>query len=284
MFAILTLSAVSLLLPAPQDAPEMKWSKSEATDIFAKAKQDFEAGQYKEAYDQFKKLKKMAKNKHAKKAVALWRLGSEGGFKLASFQKEAEAGKKFDAYKKAEKAFSTYRESPIAAKYETFLKGLSDELFTRIEDFESSGKRYSEKYGKTFNKDVKWVKQGKKSLRWETKDKGSTLKVKGSRVPDDLRKYRALSFWMCFDGRGAPFTVMFVAKGKSTKQDTGTSVRNGYFAERKAHKGWQRIEIPFDKFIQQGSAEWGSIEDFRIQFGKGTKVRLYVDDISLIKK
>lgn len=286
MLALLSLTCVLLLASDTTiDPAELEWRKPEGGDLFTQAQKAFDEESYKESYDLFKKLKKLAKNKKAKITVALYRKGAEGGYKLAGFKERIEKSPKHKIYLEAEKAFSSdYRDTPVAAAYEEFLKKLAGELFNRIENFESKGKRYSEKFGKTFIEEPKLVKEGRRSLRWETKGKHNVLKIKGKQVPDRLTGFRAVSFWMYFDGRGAPFEAMFICKGDSKRTVSQETLKNGYFKALKAHKGWKRIEIPLKEFAQQGKADWGKVEDFRIQFNEGAKVTVYLDDISLIKQ
>lgn len=285
MWTTLTLLGAMLLSTAGEiDLASLEWKKPEAAEEFTKAKRAFEEGDFKEAFDLFKGLRKQAKNAETKKVVDAYQLGSEGGYRLAGYQKLATDGDRLKAYQEAEKANADYRDTPIGPNYVKFLEQLGAELFTVIEDFESKGNRYSENKGKSFIDDPKFVREGRRSLKWETQGENSVLKVRGDQFPDDLSGYRALSVWILFEGRGLPYELVFVAKGTAQQPISGDTVKNGFFKSMAAHSGWKRIEIPLAEFAQQGSADWTRIEDFRIQFAKGLKVVLYVDGISLIKK
>ncbi|MGE3166646.1 MAG: hypothetical protein AB7O52_17225 [Planctomycetota bacterium] len=285
MLAAVALFGVLLLASAGDvDPASLEWKKPEAAADFKAATEAFDAGKFKEAHEAFKGLKKHAKNDETKRVVESYQRGAEGGYRLAGLQAMAKSGDRHKAFQEAEKSVANYRDTPIGAAFDKFVAELSAELFTWIENFESKGSRYSESKGKTFIDDPKFVREGSRSLRWETGGDNTVLKVRGDQIPQDLSTYRALSVWILFEGRGLPFEFVFVSKGTAQQPVSGDTVKNGFFKSMKAHSGWQRLEVPLAEFVSQGAATWNNIEDFRIQFSKGQKVTLYVDGISLIKK
>ena len=263
-------------------APELSWRKEAGAKLFEQGKDAFSKQEYRDAYKHFKGARKHAKDKATKQEVRRWTSGAEGGAKLASFREQAEQGKKYVAYQRAEKELPRYQETPVREEYEKFIAEIRGQLFQALETFESKGNRFSEKYGKTFIREPKFVKQGRQALRWIPT--GTTPELKVKKVPSDLKGFRAVSFWMCFESGSAPYQIVFKAKGKGKTELTGKSVINGYFKQMKGHKGWKRIEVPLDKMDPQGTADWTKILDFRIQFSSARKITTYVDDIALIKK
>lgn len=280
----LTIALVcSLLTPmADGDAPAWEWKKPEGQEQYDQAKKQYEEGSYQAAGKAFSALRKLAKDKATKHEVNRYRTACEGGIKLAVYRAKAKKGAAYKAYLDAEKASAKYEDTPIAREYLSFLNEMRDEIYTVVETFDRTSSRYSEDKGKFFETDPDWVKQGSQSLRWEVKGENISLKVKRRRLPEDFTQYKAISMWICFPKKGAPYSFAFRCKGES-KQETAL-FSNAFVKSMKAHTGWQRVEVPFDKFRQQGKASWNEIKDFRIEFNGAPNVVMYIDDINMIKK
>ncbi|MEM7164606.1 MAG: hypothetical protein AAF581_04040 [Planctomycetota bacterium] len=282
MFLAITLACSLLLNGADGDASEFDWKKPEATEQYEQAKKQFDEGSYQAAGKAFSALRKLAKGKKTKKHVELYRRACEGGIKLGVYEAKASKGGASKAYADAEKASAKYDGTPISKKYRSFLLKMRDELFTPVENFDRSSSRYSPDYGKTFIDEKKWVKQGKQSLRWEVSGKNISLKVKGSKLPKDFSKYKAISMWVCFPKKSATYSLAFRCKGSSKQQMA--MFHNAFVKTMKAHKGWKRIEVPLKEFGQQGKASWSDVKDFRIEFQSAPNLTMYLDDISMVKK
>ena len=261
--------------------PTLAWRKAEGAEKYEAAKKLFEEKNYKEAGATFKDARKLAKGRVTKEQVNKWLLASEGGLRLASLQKQIDTNPR-GVYALLEKFQRQYAETPIGADYEKALTQLRSRLFVSLETFDRPSKRYSEKFGKTFVKDPKFVKQGFRALKWETINHPSSLKV--SSVPRNLTQFKAVSFWINFPKSGMPYWVVFKGKGKSSAGLAGTQLTdNTYSVQRKHKKGWHRVEIPFSDFTQFGNVSWDKIESFQIYFDQKRKITLYVDDICLVK-
>ncbi|MFQ5655066.1 MAG: hypothetical protein ACE5GW_10090 [Planctomycetota bacterium] len=285
MFAAMTLTLLLTATPASldddtKDEVTLAWKREEGKTHFEEGKTAFEAEDYKLAYQQFKKALKLAKGRATKLVVKRWQEGARGGWELVELKKQEEAGNTKKVYGLAERNLLRYLETPIGKAYHEFVQSLQDKLFETLEDFDVAGKRYSEKYGKTFVDDPKLVKQGRRCLRWETRGKTSELKI--TRLPRDLSSFRAVSYWMYFDGPGASYQLVFKAPGKS-KSDYGETMQNAFIKFMKPHSGWKRLEVPFKEFSSQGEVSWERIKDFRIQFIGGKKVTLFIDYVALVR-
>ena len=276
---------VFTLLGAPQEdaAPAWEWKKPEGAEQYAAAKKDFEAGKYSAAGKAFSSLRKLAKDKATKKEVALYRAACEGGIKLGVYAKKAKSSK-YKAYLDASKNAPKYVGTPIQKKYDDFIAQLRADVFQEVENFDRSGSRFLEKNGKTFIKDEKWVKQGTQSLKWVASGDNISLKVKGRSLPDDLTPYAAISLWVCFPQKKAPFSLAFRCRGSSKENTQNAMVVNAFVKTLPGHKGWKRVEVPLKGFRSQGKTDWKNIKDFRIEFNGPPNLTLYLDDITLIKK
>lgn len=269
----LVIATVLLLLataPGPADE-ELDWKKPEATELYQRARDHFEKGEYRESAELWKDLKKLAGDRATKQHVLAYLHGCEGGLRLELIREQAQQGRKREAYGAAELAHAGYRETPIAPAYQSFLDGLRDELFTVLESFDRPGNRFSEKYGKSFIDDPEIVRAGERCLKWETQAKNVSLKIDD--LPRNMTAHDAVSVWINFEKGTAPYRLVFACDAE-----------DALYNAQKPHRGWRRIEVPFNEFIQQGACAWDTVKDFRIQFDGRPAITLYVDDVCLVKK
>lgn len=277
-----TIFLVLLGLGVDGDAPRTWKDTDEGEALFARAVAHLEAGEYRELGETCKKLRSQAKDGATRELVASYLSAAEGGLQLERCREQARQGKQRAAYGDAQKAYARYAETPVGPAYVTFLEHLRGELFTVLEDFEKSGARYSEKFGKSFVQDPKFVKEGRQSLKWEIAGKNVSLKVEG--LPKDLvQDHVGISMWVNFPAGTAPYRLVFACTGKSASTQ-GEAVQDSFYKAIAAQRGWTRIEADWKEFSQQGAADWSKVEDFRIQFDGRPGITLYVDDICLIKR
>ncbi|MEE8142916.1 MAG: hypothetical protein V3T77_07440, partial [Planctomycetota bacterium] len=286
--ALRILCLVFFLIPvvgpafAQGGSEPLSWTKKEGQQLFDQGQKEYEAGRYKEAYELFKRARKLAKERPTKLEADRWKLGSRGGLTLKALKKGAKGGNIKGAYRSAERDLELYRDTPIGESFSKFVEELQGKLFTTLEDFESVSGRYSKKFGKSFVKDSKNVRQGKRSLRWEVDKKKKAHVLKITDVPRDLSGYKAVTLWLYFEKGSAPYQLQFLGRGKTTS-DYGHQMHNGFFSFQKAHRGWKRVEVPLKQFQLQGEVKWEYIKDFRIEFTSNKKCTVYVDYVALVK-
>ena len=279
---ILLLFVLLLLPVSAQDAPELSWKKSEGAESFEAAKVAYEAGDYKTAYQAFKDARKQAKNRSTRSHVDRWLAATEGANELAALKKQAANGKNSAAYRIAEKNYPKFAETPIGPEYKKFVNEMQRKLFQVLEDFERVSKRYSAKYGKSFVDEAGVVQEGQRALKWQVAPGQTELKVKG--IPRNLTGYKAIAFYLDMPTGGSAYQLVFVVPGSSEAGVTQVQVvKNAFIMQMKSHRGLKRIEIPLKHFKGQGNAEWGRVQDFRIQFLGGKKFTAYIDFIALLK-
>ncbi len=282
VLAIGLIITVSHLGGAPADEVTLSFKSPEGQTHFDQGKGFFEEKKFKEAYDAMKSARKHATDRVTKMEVERWMVGSEGGNELVELEKLDLQGESAAAHKHAEENLRKYLNTPIGEQYGKFVAELERRLFAVMEDFDTASGRYSEKFGKTFIEDPEFVRQGKRALRWEVDRENFELKVK--EIPKDLKSYEngAVTFWLHFDKRSAPYQVVFYVPGKASGL-RGESIDNAFIKQMKGHTGWKRIEIPLKQFIVQGDASWERVRDFRIQFQGGQKLTCHVDYIAMRK-
>ncbi|MEM7263776.1 MAG: hypothetical protein AAF488_17440 [Planctomycetota bacterium] len=260
-------------------AEELEWKKDEGKELFEEGLKALEANELKEAEGKFKDAAKLAKGKKSSRIVKAYRQGTRV---LRTYDAQLAAGRKRQALKVIEDALPEFTGHGLEPRLQEIRTTLSREVYHVLEDFERESNRFSEKFGKTWEKDPKFVRQGEQAMKWVTTGQDAELKVKNT--PRNLTRYDSVAFWIYFPRKGPGFDLIFKGKGKSKTAVTGTAISNAFFYSQSGFKGWRRIEIPFKRFKEQGEVSWSSIEDFRIQFKGKRTITLYVDDIVLIRK
>ncbi|MGA1489717.1 MAG: hypothetical protein ACO4B4_00605 [Planctomycetota bacterium] len=279
--------AAGLLLPpstvlAQDGETDLSWRKDEGQALFDRGRSEFESGDFEAAYNTFREAKKLAKGTRTKGACDRWAYGAQGGHELSELKKRIADGKEAAVYSLANKNLPLYLETPIGDEYRKFVEELEKRLYVVLEDFEIVSPRYSEKFGKKFIDDPAKVKQGKRCLEWAVDNKGYSLKV--SRLPGNFDQYAggAITFWLCFEKGSGPYDLVFNVPG-ADRSNSGEKIDKAFIKQMKAHRGWKKITVPLKDFQAQGGAEWGLVQDFRIQFSGRQKFTCWIDSIMILK-
>lgn len=300
ILAIVCLPSVDLLL-AQDDAadaskkevePQFKSDKSR--EAFAKGKEQFAAGEYKDASKSFKKALSGAKEKADKNLVNKWVLGCKGSVTLKKIEQYHKRKLWNEAYDQILIALQRYGETPLREPMMKLYTELEGALFLTLENFNFTNTReYSEKYGKSFIKDPRYLVNGTQCLRWQNTPDRKPGMLKLSNVPRNWSQFKAVEFWIALQVAATPDAVAMSAGGKQkagaarTVAPAGQAVRTFLIHKvpLKKTKAWQYVRIPLASFKSQGGASFETVTDFRIQVPQGGRqFNFLVDEIRLRRK
>ncbi|MBN1419882.1 MAG: hypothetical protein JXP34_13965 [Planctomycetes bacterium] len=278
--------------PEQGEAPEDEGAKKEEKEVevefrtqlgsvsFANGKKAFEEKEWKEAYSKFKMARTYAKNSETRTEVERWIKGIEGGLILENFEARVEHKLIGSTYVEGLKTAPQYALTPAGPLYEEFMKNLRMQAVVQLENFEQDGP-YSAKYGKWFVVDPRFVKEGRRSLKWSCRNKDSiALRIKNLSV-SDFSVFSHLAFWLCcLPGEAAELDLWVCAE--TFRVDRADGFKGKIVPAR---QGWKFFIIDLDKDLRRsGKGDMTKIGFIQFQLPSQKKFTGFFDDIQLIRK
>ena len=278
--------ALLLLGAAPhQDA-------SEKDQEMLRIKTLLEEGAWKGAVKALKGfLRNHVETPEEKAKVARMLRGAEGSMKLEEIQEEYRKKQKIrKALKQTNKFLDDYPDFPdLVSTAEQFLEVVRSQYLLVLEDFEDWGKDEEEAKKKSrlmghvkVEEEPKFVKQGKRAGRWQSRRGGSSFSVP---VPEkDWSDYDFVTMWI--------YSAKPQGKYMSHLRVDCSCIGGGAFTTLIAIDwlGWKKVKLSMDRkrgvFSAQGRPDWKEMGYFYISHADSlpTSFDIVLDDICLEKK
>ena len=299
---LLGLLAGSLPVCGPLNSQDAAKAEGEAAEpsfkdekykvSFNQGKEEFKAGDYRGAGKSFKSALRGAAEKADKALVNRWILACKGSPTLKQIELMRQRNLWNEAYDQLLLAMQRYGETPLRAPMEKLYTELDGALFYRLENFDfANTSLFTQKYGKTFVKDPRYLVNGTQCLRWVNTRDGKVGQLKLASVPRNWSQYNSVEFWMALQVSATPEVYLMSSGGKKpgaarTAAPAGRSVSICLMRKvpLKKTRAWQYVRIPLSTFKSQGGATLETITDFRLQVQGGKTFNFLIDDIRLRKK
>ncbi len=307
-FAMLTLCCIFTVTPldaAPQDSSNSGDSKhstpafqvAEATQIFMEGRDLFEKGDWKQAEKRFKECRKLA-DRQEKKLLKTWFAACKGGARLDKISRAVSKEKWHAAWGELQKIKAVYGETPLENQLHTMEKKIEKQLFLPLATFENPAPdaETSAHGSGEINTDLKYVRAGKRSLRWseEVSLERNPIAflplamVEGSQFQE--YRYLRLSIYSTDDLAGK-YTVFFSTGHNPAAEPGGNPMdilrTRCFFHHLNVNKmGWTEFRIDLWKQLSTHSgASRSDIEGLSLLMIPPSRPKtIYIDEVKLEKK
>ena len=279
---------------ASKEAPAPMFKAEKYKEAFEKGKKEFAAGEYKDASKSFKKSLSGGKEKADKVLVNKWILACKGSATLRKIEVMRQRNLWNEAYDQFIIAFERYGETPLRGSMLKLYANLEGTLFLNLENFNYTNTRdYSQKYGKSFIKDPRYLTNGTQCLRWQNTTDGKPGMLKLNNVPSNWSGFKSVEFYIFVYERANLEAVIMSSGGKKkaggapTAAPAGQAVQTSFLSKvlLQNTKQWQLVRLNLSSFKSQGGASLESVKDFRLQVPRGgRKFDFLIDEIRLRKK
>lgn len=247
-----------------------------------------EEGAWKEAVKAIESYRrKLAETEEEKAEASRLLVRARGEMELETIGEEYRKRSKVHAtVARLNRFLEVYAEVPaLVEKGEEFLETVRSRYVLEIEDFEAGAKRgwqIEEHPGVSPETDAKFVRHGRRSIRWKPADRESALLDIRLAAETDWTGYEFLCAWVHNEKKGRRPTVIRI------------SVITGFLPEAWYEcwlpvdwSGWQEVRIPRrgqrSRFSPRGKPDWSRIGRLMVHQEQGELIELVIDDIRLEK-
>ncbi|MFN0059272.1 MAG: hypothetical protein ACKVX7_12525 [Planctomycetota bacterium] len=271
--------------------PTPEFADDESRAAFARGVELFDKGDWKAADGEFTKCQKGATSKVSKAELKLWTRAVKGGPDLAKIEKAIDKKDWKGAWGQLTTANAKYADTPLKSKLDELTKVVEPELFLVLASFEEPPPE-PEKLARnrpataSFNDDVKFVKSGKRSMRWSEGSGFANLQIarlEGG-IPKEYR-YLNISIYSSDDKLGK-YTIFFPT-GELGMNPMEILKTRCFFHHLTINKpGWHNLRIDLTKDLATHSNPTrDEIEGLNLLvIPPGQPKTIYIDDVKLEKE